>query len=225
MEDILIFLSDLSRNNNREWFTEHKSEYLRCRDTFEKFTERYIEGLAAIDPRIKNLKAKDCMWRIYRDVRFSADKRPYKEWFGTFPAPRGGKRSPMAGYYCHLQPKNCLFAAGIWGPDAKLLYHLRTDINDNYEEVEKIMRNRNFKRYFSDFDTDYMLKKVPMGFNPDCPHPDWLKRKCYTISTHFTDEQVCSPDFLDQILTVAAAAKPMNDFLNYSVEEYMGSNQ
>ncbi len=220
MRNILDFLQDLSENNNREWFTANKARYQACHQQFVQFTEQYLERLSQIDPSIAGLQPKDCIWRIYRDVRFSYDKRPYKEWFGTFPAAKGGKKSMRGGYYVHLQPGQCMFAAGIWNPGPELLKALRQEIEANYDEVEQIMDNPAYKRYFHDFDTDYMLKKVPAGFDPNFVHADWLKRKSYTISTMLTNEQVCSPDFIDLVAEISAAAKPMNDFLNYTFEEY-----
>lgn len=220
MRDILDFLDELSGNNNREWFTANKARYQACHSQFVQFTEQYIQQLGKIDPSIYGISAKDCIWRIYRDVRFSGDKRPYKEWFGTFPAARGGKKSDRGGYYVHLQPGHCMFAAGIWGPSPELLKALRQEIEANYEEVEEIMAAPAYKKFFTDFDTEYMLKKVPAGFDPDFIHADWLKRKSFTISTPITDDEVCAPDFLDRVLEISRAAKPMNDFLNYTFEEY-----
>ncbi len=227
MQEILHFLSQLSLHNDREWFEVHKDEYTRCRKRFEAFTAEFLQGMAVIDPALSGLQPKDCIWRIYRDVRFSNDKRPYKEWFGVFPAapapgkPKtGGKKSMRGGYYVHLQPGNCMFAGGIWGPTPELLKALREEIFANYDEVEAIMQSPQWRRYFGDFDTEWMLKKVPQGFDKDFVHADWLKRKAYTFSTPLTDEQVCAPDFVEHVLDIARAAKPMNDFLNYTFEEY-----
>ena len=227
MQEILNFLSALSLNNNREWFEAHKDQYDHCRKRFEAFTGEYLAGLAKMDSALGSLQPKDCIWRIYRDVRFSKDKRPYKEWFGVFPAapapgkPKsGGKKSMRGGYYVHLQPGNCMFAGGIWGPTPELLKALRQEVYANYDEVEAIMQSPHWQRYFGDFDTEWMLKKVPQGFDKDFVHADWLKRKAYTFSTPLTDEQVCRPDFVEQVLDIARAAQPMNDFLNYTFEEY-----
>ena len=227
MREILDFLTQLSEHNDREWFEAHKEQYTRCRKRFEAFTAEYLQGLTEIDPALGGLQPKDCIWRIYRDVRFSTDKRPYKDWFGTFPAapapnnPKtGGKKSMRGGYYVHIQPHHCMFAGGIWGPTPDLLKALRQEIYANYEEVEDIMRSSEWQRYFGDFDTEWMLKKVPQGFDKDFCHADWLKRKAFTFSTPLSDEQVCSPDFVEQVLAIARAAKPMNDFLNYTFEEY-----
>ena len=221
MVNILQFLQDLQFNNNREWFMANKARYDEAHKLFLDFAARYIERLAAeVDPQLEGLQPKDCVWRIYRDVRFSADKRPYKDWFGVFPAIKGGKKSLRGGYYVHFQPGNCMFCGGIWIPPADLLKALRVEIEANYEEVEEIMAQAGWQKYFGDFDTDWMLKKVPAGFDPNFVHADWLKRKMYTFSTPLTDKQMCAPDLLDRVVELAKVAKPMNDFLNYTFEEY-----
>ena len=229
MKDILDFLAELSENNNREWFAENKAWYQRCYARFVDFSTEYIHRLIEIDPTLVGLQPKDCIWRIYRDVRFSHDKRPYKEWFGVFPAtgvpgqPKTwGKHSMRGGYYVHIQPGECMFAGGIWDPGKELLTALRKEIEANYEEVESIMGSKQWKKYFTDdFDPYWgMLKKVPTGFDPDFKHANWLKHKTYTFSTPLTDKDVISPDFIDKIADIAAAGQPMNDFLNYTFEEY-----
>jgi uncharacterized protein (TIGR02453 family) len=220
MKEILNFLAELSCNNNREWFSEHKDWYVRCQKHFEQFIARWLERLAEIDPELAELQPKDCIWRIYRDVRFSHDKRPFKEWFGAFAAARGGRKSDRGGYYIHLQPGKCMFAGGIWCPNKDLLFALRKEVLANYDEVEDIFANPLTNKHFRDFDTEPMLKKVPQGFPADFAHADWLKRKAFTFSTPLTDEQVYAPDFLDLVTNISRAAKPINDFLNYTFEEY-----
>lgn len=220
MKEILQFLTELSCNNNREWFNEHKYWYRDCLQRFELFTAEWLERLKEMDPDLAPLQPKDCIWRIYRDVRFSPDKRPFKEWFGVFPAVRGGRKSDRGGYYVHIQPGQCMFGGGIWCPNKDLLNALRKEVLANYDEVESIFANPVTNKYFQDFDSEYMLKKVPQGFPADFEHADWLKRKCYTFSTPLTDEQVCAPDFVDLATEIAYAAKPINDFLNYTFEEY-----
>lgn len=229
MKDILDFLTALSANNNREWFAEHKEWYQQCHARFVAFSAEYIKRLSELEPSLAVLQPKDCIWRIYRDVRFSKIKNPYKEWFGCFPAigipgkpQTWGKKSLRGGYYLHIQPGQCMFAGGIWEPSKELLTALRKEIEANYEEVEDIMATSSWQKYFNqDFDSYWgVLKKVPAGFDPNFIHADWLKHKDYTFSTPLTDQQVSSPDFIDQIIDIAAAAKPMNDFLNYTFEEY-----
>ncbi len=228
--DTLNFLAELAVNNNKEWFATHRDWYQACRERFIAFSEEYLRRLTKMDPALAPLQPKDCIWRINRDIRFSADKRPYKEWFGVFPAagvpgqPKTwGKKSMRGGYYVHIQPGQCMFAAGIWDPGKELLQALRSEIEANYEEVEEIMGSRRWKKYFAqDFDTYWGsgLKKVPAGFDPAFKHPEWLKHKAYTVSVPLSDETVCSPGFIDIIEDIAKTAKPMNDFLNYTFEEY-----
>ena len=230
MHEILSFLSQLALHNDREWFNAHKAEYQACHNRFVDFSTEFIHRLAEFDPTVRDLQAKDCIWRINRDIRFSADKRPYKEWFGCFPAtgvpgqPKTwGKKSMRGGYYVHIQPGQCMFAGGIWDPSKELLKALRTEIEANYEEVEAIMGSKEWKRYFAqDFDSYWGtgLKKVPAGFDPNFVHAEWLKHKMYTFSVPLSDKEVISPDFIDKITDIAKAAKPMNDFLNYTFEEY-----
>ena len=229
MKEVLKFLTALSANNNREWFAENKAWYQDCYARFVEFSAEYIRRLSELDPALSVLQPKDCIWRIYRDVRFSHDKRPYKEWFGCFPAagvpgqPRTwGKHSMRGGYYVHIQPGQCMFAGGIWDPGKELLDALRKEIEANYEEVESIMDAPSWKKYFGqDFDTMWGgLKKVPAGFDPNFKHPDWLKHRAYTFSTPLTDKEVSSAGFIDKIVEIATAGKPMNDFLNYTFEEY-----
>ena len=229
MHETLNFLAELAVNNNKVWFDDNRERYQACRERFIAFCTEYIARLAKMDPALAVLQPKDCIWRINRDIRFSADKRPYKEWFGCFPAagvpgqPKTwGKKSMRGGYYIHIQPGQCMFAGGIWDPSKELLKALRTEIEANYEEVEEIMASRPWRKYFAqDFDSLWGgLKKVPAGFDPEFKHPEWLKHKAYTFSVMLSDEEVCSPDFIDKITDIAAAAKPMNDFLNYTFEEY-----
>lgn len=220
MKEILDFLRELACNNNRDWFNAHKDWYKRCHEKVEAFTALWLEQMKELDPELAGLQPKDCIWRIYRDVRFSHDKRPFKVWFGIFAAAKGGRKSDRGGYYIHLEPNRCMFGGGIWCPNKDLLHALRKEVMANYEEVEEIFSSPMTNKYFQDFDTDQMLKKVPQGFPADFKHADWLKRKAYTYSTPLTDEEVCATDFLYKVMEISQAAKPINDFLNYTFEEY-----
>lgn len=220
MKEILDFLRELACNNNRDWFNAHKDWYKRCHEKVEAFTALWLEQMKELDPELASLQPKDCIWRIYRDVRFSHDKRPFKVWFGIFVAAKGGRKSDRGGYYIHLEPNRCMFGGGIWCPNKDLLHALRKEVMANHEEVEEIFSNPMTNKYFQDFDTDQMLKKVPQGFPADFKHTDWLKRKAYTFSTPLSDEEVCATDFLDKVMEISQAAKPINDFLNYTFEEY-----
>ena len=220
MKEIITYLRQLQANNNRDWFNAHKDWYKRCHEKVEAFTALWLEQMKELDPELAGLQPKDCIWRIYRDVRFSHDKRPFKVWFGIFVAAKGGRKSDRGGHYIHLEPNRCMFGGGIWCPNKDLLHALRKEVMANYDEVEEIFKNPMTNKYFQDFDTDQMLKKVPQGFPADFKHTDWLKRKAYTFSTPLSDEEVCATDFLDKVMEISQAAKPINDFLNYTFEEY-----
>lgn len=222
---ILSFISDLTANNNREWFNEHKDRYLEMKSEIDQFAEEWIARLAEIEPEVASLKPADCVYRIYRDTRFSHDKTPYKHWLGVYVAKHGGRKSPYGGYYMHFEPGCCMFAGGIWCPEPELLKTLRQDIYDNADELEEIFAMPEVSKYLHDFDTEYMLKTVPASFrqqNTDYPadwaHADWLKRKAFTFSYPLSDEDMNRPDFIDHLMTLCKAGKPINDFLNYSVE-------
>ena len=227
MTESLHFLSALAENNNREWFTANKEWYQECNRRFVSFSAELISRLSDLDPSLAVLQPKDCIWRIYRDVRFSHNKKPYKEWFGVFVASgvpgqikTYGKKSMRGGYYVHVQPGQCMFGGGIWDPVPELLKALRKEIEVNGDELEQIMSHPAWKRYFGDFDAEYMLKRVPSGFEPDSRYANWLKRKAYTFSHRIKDEEMSSPELMDTLVDMAVAAKPVNDFLNYTFELY-----
>ena len=221
IKNILNFLSAVEQHNNRPWFAEHKDWYDCCKADFDTFSENLIEQLALMDKELQGLRVKDCVYRIYRDIRFSPDKSPYKHHFGVYVAAGGGRRSPRGGYYFHLQPGNTLVSAGVWCPNSALLKALRQSIYDNVDELKEIMDNQSFKRYFSDMDTEDMLKTVPSGFPKDFEHADWLKRKSFTVTHMLTEKKLLQPNLMEQILDICREAKPYNRFLNYTVDELL----
>lgn len=217
---VLNFMNRLAANNNREWFNEHKEEYLAIKTDLETFTNRWLEAMAEIDPETQALQAKDCMYRIYRDTRFSKDKTPYKDWIGIIVAPKGGRKSPYGCYYLHFQPGHCMFAGGVWCPEPDLIKGLRQDIYDNMDELEELFSRPEVAPFFQGFDDDGKLKRVPSPYPADTPHPDWISRKSFTFSYPLTDEQIASPQLMDLLLQLCRAAQPLNKFLDYTVEEW-----
>ena len=144
MKAIFDFLRKLRDNNDREWFNAHKPEYLELKDRFEKWVSELIERTADFDEEVRGLAAKDCVYRIYRDTRFSPDKTPYKTHFGAYIASPGGRNSNRAGYYVHLEPDGSLLGGGLYCPDPALLKRLRQDIYDNIEEFTSILQEKAF---------------------------------------------------------------------------------
>ena len=135
MKDILDFLTELRQHNNRDWFNERKDRFYELRATFLNRVDELIRLISVFDEEISGLEAKNCVYRIYRDTRFSPDKTPYKTFFSAYIASKGGKKSLRAGYYLHLEPGNCLLGGGVWCPESKLLKELR-------EHIELLDRKR-----------------------------------------------------------------------------------
>ena len=221
LKNILSFLRSLRRNNNREWFNLNKDKYLAVKDEVEKLTERLIVGIAEFDPEVAKLKPSDCLYRIYRDTRFSADKTPYKTHIGIYINPPYGKKSPRCGYYLHLEPDNVLVAGGCWCPDSTILKALRQDIFDNVEEYLEIIDNPEYKKFFLP-PGDNLLKTAPKGFPKDWEYIELLKPRDYTAYSPMDKTLTDSKDFELHVIERMRAIKPLNDFFNYTIDELSG---
>ena len=208
----LQFLHELRENNDRDWFHAHKDKYEDARRDVEDLAEFLIPAIRDFDPRIGNLTAKQCMFRIYRDIRFSKDKTPYKTYFGTYIAP-GGRKSPLCGYYLHLEPGNYLLAGGAYHPKGEYLKEIRSEIYFHPDEFLHILEQADFKKTFGQLVGD-RLKRPPKGFPADSPLMDYLKMKDFTILHFIEEQQVLSPDFANDVVDVFRKMKPLNDFFN-----------
>lgn len=219
MKEVLAFLKDLSANNNREWFAENKARYEKAKMLFDKSVEELLLRMSIIDPSLASVDVKDCLWRIYRDTRFSPDKTPYKRHFGAFIA-KGGKKSGHGGYYLHIEPDNCFIGGGVWCPEPKLLKKLRQNVYVHIDEFLQITENKDFKKLYQSFDADEALKTVPREFPKDFSHPELLKLKHYVVSKEVDEAFFDKKNWLDLVVHDFEVLKPMNDFLNYAVDEY-----
>lgn len=217
INNTLRFLRSLRRHNDRIWFNENKDRYLQVKKDVEQLTAGLLRRIAEFDPEAMRLRPSDCLYRIYRDTRFSLDKTPYKTHIGIYINPPGGKKSPRSGYYLHLEPDNCLVAGGAWCPETPVLRRIRQDIYDNVEEYLEIIGNPDFTRYFSR-PGDNLLKTAPKGFPKDWEHIDLLRPRDYTAYSPLTEDDVFAPDFIDRVILRMKAIKPLNDFLNYAIE-------
>lgn len=216
MKRILSFLESLSQNNDRIWFNENKERYLTVKAEVEALTERLIAGVAMFDADASRLRPADCLYRIYRDTRFSPDKTPYKTHIGIYINPPFGKKSPTCGYYLHLEPGNCLVAGGAWCPPPAQLRAIRQDIYDNVEEYLEILANPDFRRYYTKVG-DNPLKTVPKGYPKDWEHIDLLKPRDFTAFAPLSPDDLSASDFENRVLIRMQAVKPLNDFLNYTL--------
>ncbi|MDR1227267.1 MAG: DUF2461 domain-containing protein [Prevotellaceae bacterium] len=213
----LKFLKDLSANNNREWFAQHKTAYEAAKADAEHLATQLAAGIAQFDKSIGYLEPKDCMFRIYRDTRFSHDKVPYKTNLGVV-LQRGGKKTQFACYYVHIEPGNLFLSGGIYMPSPEALKALRQAIDVNFEEFEKIIKNKTFGKYF-DLEGDSKLNRVPQGFDKESPAAEYLKWKSWYVTSSITATEICSSDFVVQTLQKFKALHPLVKFFNEAIED------
>lgn len=213
----LNFLKSLSKNNNREWFEKNKSKYLEVKATFEDVVASLLNEFIKFDDRLGGLDPKKLPFRIYRDVRFSKDKSPYKNNMGAGFSPNG-KLIQEPGYYFHIEPGNkSMIAGGIYMPDATNLSKIRQEIDYNADVLKKIVNDKKFKTNFEDFSQSDKLKTMPKGYPKDHPHGEWLKLKSFIVIHTFTDKEVADKKFLKNVAAIAKSMKPMNDFLREAI--------
>jgi uncharacterized protein (TIGR02453 family) len=215
---ILEFLRELRKNNNRVYFNENKGSYLAAKGAFEELVGGLIDDVVAFDDGVKYLSPQDCIFRIYRDVRFSPNKQPYKTHFGAYIAPKGGRKSVLGGYYIHLESDNCLLGGGIYCTDSPMLKKLRQGIFDNYGDLMGIVNAPDFKKNLKIVSSE-SLKKVPAGFPKDFEGVEWLKYKNYQLWHPMSDDEMANPQARERLLDVFKAMKPFNDFFNSILTE------
>jgi uncharacterized protein (TIGR02453 family) len=200
----LDFLKKLKKNNNRDWFNEHKTEFQLEQNKIKSFYADLREALNTHD-EIEKLK----VFRIYRDVRFSKDKTPYKTHFGGHFV-RATKRL-RGGYYLQISPEESFLAGGFWAPNKEDLLRIRKEFEMDASEIREIIEDKTFVNYFESLKGD-SLKTAPRGFDKNHPNLDLIKMKQFIITHKFIDEEVLLDDFLEK---VNQSFKAMRPFLNY----------
>lgn len=213
--NIFGFLNELKNNNDRNWFSANKQWYLEARSEFEKFISQLIEQIAIFDPPILRLDAKKCIFRIYKDIRFSKDKKPYKVNFGAHLIDTHERPHNRAGYYVHVEPGSCFLAGGAYMPPTSWLNAIRESINAHGEQLVKILESPDFKKYFNGIEGE-QLKTKPRDYSIDHPYIDLLRFKNYTVLHNVSDKKVMSENFLSYAVDVFKMLKPFDDFLNQS---------
>jgi uncharacterized protein (TIGR02453 family) len=215
---VLDFLTRLEKNNNREWFQANKKDYEEAKKEVEQFVNLVIHDLAKLDDTLKFVEAKDCMFRIFRDVRFAKDKSPYKINMGAW-ITRAGRKSPGPGYYIHLQPGGSFLAAGVYMPEPDQLKKIRNEIYYNIVEFKSILNDKKVKKYsggLSDMDKG---KMAPRDYPKDFPDIDLLKNKHYIFDYPLHDEMIGSDHFQEVVLMAFRAMYPLNVFLKRALED------
>jgi uncharacterized protein (TIGR02453 family) len=212
LTQIQSFLRSLSKNNNREWFEKNKPKYLEAKILFEDFVEAFHAELLKFDESLAGLNPRKLAFRIYRDVRFSKDKRPYKTNMGAGLSAHG-KMDQEPGYYIHIEPGKSFIAGGYYMPNPENLSKIRQEIDYDSKTFLNILNDKKFKKYFKGLDVFDKLKTAPKGYPKDHAHIDLLKNKSFVVSHYFTDKEVLDKKFVKTVAEVAKAIKPLNDFL------------
>ncbi len=212
-KDTFEFIKALKNNNNREWFAENKEWYDRARADFELLVAQIIAKIASFDPEIGQLTPKSCIFRIYRDTRFSQDKTPYKEHFGAVFRPKGLDKS--SGYYLHISPEESFLTCGHYMLLPQQLKKVRRGIYEDYESFRSILDNKKFKKEIGDlYRDDDMLKRVPNGFDKESPAAEYMKLKHFYVLKYIPEEKIFSEDFVDYTGDIYKLMKPLGEFLN-----------
>lgn len=209
----LDFLRELVQNNNRDWFQENRKKYDDAKADLEELVSVLIREISRFQD-LGNLQVKDCLFRINRDVRFSKNKDPYKNNMGAGIGP-GGKSSGKIDYYLHIQPDGQSFlGGGMWSPTTEQLAKYRQEVDYNARELKDIIYDGDFRLYFPEIHGD-ALKTMPKGYPKDHPEIELLKRKQLFFMHQYSDKDVTSKDFANQIVKGVRLLKPYCDYMNY----------
>lgn len=211
----LDFLSLLGSNNNREWFNENKNLYLNAKENFENVVDEIISGISEFDKSVEKLEAKNCIFRIYKDTRFSKDKTPYKTNLGASLAEKGTKTLSNAGYYIHLESGKSFVAGGVYITESKNLKLIREKISSESNAFLKILNKKSFKENLEL--RGEKLMKVPQGFDKEHPMADYLKYKQFTVFHHISDKDLLDKDYVKNIIKIFKEIYPFNQFLNEAI--------
>jgi uncharacterized protein (TIGR02453 family) len=219
MQDVLNFLNELKFNNHKEWFENNRNRYEMSKNKVLILTDKIISEIASFDSEIVAVNPKDCLFRIFRDVRFSHDKTPYKNNLGSFIA-KGGRKSVGAGYYLHIEPGASFVGGGSYCPPAEALKAIRTEIFDHPQKFAELIRNESFLKVYPNMYDD-KLKTPPKGYPKDFPEIDLLKYKSYAFTSKLSDSDVTNDRFVEKVVAAFKELYPINQFLNSSLEKWM----
>ncbi|MDR3693877.1 DUF2461 domain-containing protein [Mucilaginibacter sp.] len=209
-KDSLDFLTDLGKNNNREWFNLHMGRYLDARHNIIDFADALLAEMNSHD-RIETPSGKKSLFRIYKDVRFSKDKTPYNShWSGSFK--RAGK-ALRGGYYFRIEPGNSALVGGFWGPGPDDMKRIRQDICANYPDWNNLLGNQTLVQTFGNLYGE-QLGTAPRGYQKGHPAIDLLRYKQYMLKHAFSDEEVLSPGFIFKVDDVFKKMRPFLDFMS-----------
>lgn len=212
---IFDFLKQLVANNNRDWFKAHKDEYDAAWSLFHQIVESLIQEISKFDASVGYLTPKDCIYRLYRDLRFSADKTPYKGHFGAY-INAEGKKAYYGGYYLQIDPKECILASGVWWLPTKEMHALRHAIMDQVDTYRAILEEPSFKKHCPVIGMDH-YKRIPNGYPKDFPYPEYLMCKNYTCACTLSHNDLLQDGYIDKMTEIFHSMQPFNSFLKENI--------
>ena len=213
------FLQNLQKNNHKTWMDANKKAYENAKADWEQMVGDVIKGLSKTEPALQDLLPKNCTFRMNRDVRFSKNKEPYKCNFGAS-IKIGGKKSPYAGYYFHVEPGASFVGGGFYMPEAPVLSKIRQEIDYDLATFKKIINNKKFTTvYTNGISTNVSLVNIPKGYAPDNAASAYLKLKSFIAVASIKNEELHDKAIGKKVIDSMAALKPFLDFLNRAVVE------
>lgn len=215
MSEVMAFLRQLAINNDRVWFKAHKDRYDALRTAWEHDMERLIGLVAQYDPQARGLAVKDSVYRIYRDIRFSRDKSPYKTYFSGVIG-KGGRHTVQSCYYVHMGVKEMMLCGGIWWPEKPILEQLRGLIDAEPEEFLAIINHPDIASRYEWMSRS--LKSVPKEYPKDHPLARYLKMKEYLLVKNVDENYFDCEDWVERVAADLQPLKPLHDFFNYVFE-------
>ena len=216
----LQFLKELEKNNYREWFNENKPRYEAARENVIEVVGELIKEVNKFEPAMGYPEPKKCLFRIYRDVRFSKNKEPYKTNMGAIVSGEGNTKMVKSSYYIHVQPGSSFVSCGVYMPYPPIIKAVRTAIDEDFDTFNAIVSSKKFKTLFGDLARDEeALQRVPPGFDKNSPAAEYLKLKHFYVFHSFTDKEMMSADLVKTAAKILKAAKPLNDWLNAVIED------
>ena len=212
MHEILAFLRQLAVNNDRSWFKANKAQYDALREPWERDMERLIGLVGQYDSQARGLTVKDSVYRIYRDIRFSHDKRPYKDYFSGVIG-KGGRHTQHSCYYAHFGVEELMLCGGIWWPAREILDQLRGLIDAESQEFLAIVNHPEITSRYRWMSRS--LKTMPKGYPKDHPMSEYLKMKEYLLVMRLDEDYFDCEDWVERAATDLQPLKPLHDFFNY----------
>ena len=211
----LKFLEDLKVNNNRDWFLDNKNRYETFKKDYHQLIHGFLEILKPQDANLEMLEVKNCAFRINRDIRFSKNKLPYKTHLGIWMNTNKGNNNG-AGYYIHIEKGSSFIAGGIYSPEADDLKKIRKEIAFFYEDLDEILKDENFRKYFSGLDKNETntLKNGPKDFDKEHPAIEFLKLKSFVAVQKIADAELLNENFIKTTAEKLIVLKPLVEFLN-----------